>query len=254
MKYIYWKNNKHLTALTTTRTGGISKGCYRGLNLAFQLEDNFEHVLKNRELLYKDLFITSEKIVFAFQSHSDRVVKVSLLDKGKGTLSFETGVDGDALYTYESDLALAVFHADCVPVFVHVPNKHLVMIVHAGEVGTLKEITYKAIQVLIKEENIDPKHILAHIGPARTFMNYTTTLETIELVRSLGYSAGTKCSSGTYYLDTQVINLEQLIKAGVPAKNITMTSLCTVNRDDLFYSHYREKETGRMISLIKLND
>ena len=253
MKHIYWKNDNKVTALTTTKEGGVSTGNFEGLNLALHVGDNKEHVLLNREALAHDLSISSEKIVYARQTHSDSITKVTKEHLGSGVFDFESGVDGDALYTTEKGIALAVFHADCVPVFIHVPGKRLVMIIHAGEIGTLKEITYKAIKQLEKNEKINPKRVHAHIGPARTFMNYPTNEETIKRVLELGYNAGAKRSSGTLFIDTQVINYEQLRKAGVPQKNITMTAHCTVERPDLFYSHYRDNNTGRMISLIKLN-
>jgi polyphenol oxidase len=52
------------------------------------------------------------------------------------------------------------------------------------------------------------------------------------------------------FLDLVEANRRQLIDAGVPRKNITVSSLCTACRSDLLFSYRAEKGlTGRMMGV-----
>jgi hypothetical protein len=53
------------------------------------------------------------------------------------------------------------------------------------------------------------------------------------------------------FLDLAEANRRQLIAAGLPPKNISDVGLCTRCRQDLFFSHRREKGvTGRMMAAV----
>jgi copper oxidase (laccase) domain-containing protein len=53
------------------------------------------------------------------------------------------------------------------------------------------------------------------------------------------------------YLDLVEANRQQLLAAGVPAKNIEASALCTNCRPDLLFSYRREKgNTGRMMAVV----
>lgn len=254
MKHLIWKDNKKLIAVTSTRLDGVSTGVFASLNLALHVGDKEEDVFENRNRLESDLKIAPQSIIYTYQSHSDIVKKVTKDDLGKGALSFEDGIPADALYTNEKNVPIAVFHADCVPVFIHVPKRHLVMIIHAGLEGSLKEITLKSIKHLIEAENIKAKDIVAHLGPSRSFSNYPTTIETIKKIHELGYVLSAKRSNNEYFVDVPLLNHEQLIKAGVLAKSITRSDACTYDDATLFYSAKRDQTCGRMISLIMIRD
>jgi len=53
------------------------------------------------------------------------------------------------------------------------------------------------------------------------------------------------------FLDLAEANRRQLLAAGVPAKNISDLRLCTICRQDLFFSHRAENGvTGRMMAAV----
>jgi copper oxidase (laccase) domain-containing protein len=139
MKTNNWNSNKFI-AFTTTKEFG---------NLAYQVGDNYLEVKGNRKKLSDLLDLPLENIIFTHQSHSDILKEVTTLDLGKGKDSFESGVDADALYTKDRNLAIGIFHADCVPIFLYHPNG-LVMIIHAGFISTNKHITYSKYNQFIK--------------------------------------------------------------------------------------------------------
>ena len=53
------------------------------------------------------------------------------------------------------------------------------------------------------------------------------------------------------YIDLLKVTLMQLESIGVPAKNVTVSDMCTYCEKELFFSHRRDKgETGAMASVI----
>ena len=119
--------SKQCVSVTTTTVLG---------NLAYQVDDG-KDVKEHRQLLADTLGLPLDRFVFVHQSHSDRVNKVKTADLGRGKDSFEDGLDCDALYTYEKNVPLGIFHADCVPIFFVNEKASLVGIIHAGFKGTM---------------------------------------------------------------------------------------------------------------------
>lgn len=239
MKYIYWSDfNKQITAFTTT--------CEIG-NVAFQVSNNNQQVIDNRKQIIKDLNIASKQLIFVHQSHSDRIIKVDKNDLGKGEFNFESGLDCDALYTTTPNLALGIFHADCVPVFFFAPKHNLIGIIHAGFKGTLKEITYKSISYIIKQEKINPQDLYFYLGPSLSYKYYHLNDEDKNKIIELGYQKAI-IEDG---VDVPLINCLQLHKLGVSNNQIKISNYDTGEDLNLF-SAYRNYPIGRMASIIML--
>lgn len=255
MEYNLWPTPKYLTAVTTTRQGGCSKPPYDSMNLAYHVGDDPSAVAKNRATLLTSLGLTPKRLVIAQQSHSDVIKKVTRADGGAGYESFESGIAADALYTYDTHLALAVFHADCVPVFLYDRAKKWVAIIHAGVPGTLKRITEKAANHLINHEGSRLEDIQAYIGPALSFAHAELDEQTKNEILSANpdFHYGIKKSDGRYYFDAALLNFGQLRKAGVPAENIVLSGLDTYEDSNRFYSAARDRITGRQMSIIVRN-
>lgn len=239
MKTINWNNEKVLAITTTIEMG----------NLAFQVGSKDE-VIENRNNLSSFLNIPLDNIVLTHQSHSDILKEVSLNDLGRGKDSFESGIDADALYTKARNIAIGVFHADCVPLFLYHPAG-LVMIIHAGFIGTLKHITYKAIKEVSEKENINPFEFVAYIGPSRKLNSYRISEEEYQDIKLNKCELATLIKEDEKYFDMALSNILDLIKAGVKLENINNSQIDTVT-DDRCFSAYKKTPVGRMVSLIKL--
>ena len=229
-------SNKSLAITTTTPLG----------NLAYQVDDG--KGVKERRLLLADLLNTDySRFVFVHQHHSDKIQKVSLNDLGKGTDSFESGVDVDALYTYEKNVPLGVFHADCVPIFFIDETTNLVGIIHAGFKGTLIHVAYKAIQQVIKDENINASNLKFYIGPYRMPSSFIVDEETKQKIVEAGFESAIKDNR----FDNGLANIIDLRKLGIKDEQISLSNLDTYS-DDRFYSAYQKTPVGRLVSLIML--
>lgn len=255
MEFYKWERFPEITAVTTLRTDGNSVFPYASNNLAFHVGDELEKVQANRAKTFAALNITEKNIVLTKQSHSDVTLFVTNKDGGAGYDNFEEGAPADALYTKTPNLTLGVYHADCVPVFIYVPKHKIVGIIHAGEEGSVADITGKFIKTLVAQEKVEPTEIYAFIGPSLSFSHRIITAEKAEqyarkggeLLRSL------KATSGKYFIDLPLLNFLQLRKHAIPVQNIELSKICTFVHSEKYFSYAKEVTTGRNLSLIKLN-
>ena len=229
-------SNKCLAVTTTTALG----------NLAYQV-DNGQGVKERREQLADLLGVVEKRFVFVHQHHSDKIQKVTLNDLGKGTDSFESGVNVDALYTYEKNVPLGIFHADCVPIFFVDETKNLVGIIHAGFKGTLIHVTYKSIKKVIEDENLVISNLKFYIGPYRMPASFVVDEETKQKIVEAGLGDAIQGDR----FDNGFANILDLRKLGVKDEQISLSNLDTYS-DDRFYSAYQKTPVGRLVSLIVL--
>ncbi len=257
MDYLKW-NQPGIKAGTSLRSGGVSEGPYSFANMAYYVGDRTDAVLANRIQLAEAIGIPLAHWVFPKITHSDHLVKVTSADQGKGTQNESDSIfDADALYTTDSGIGLAVFHADCVPILIYVDNTPLICAIHAGWQGTIKEITSKVISQLIKEEHIDPTHIHAYIGPCISQKNFEIDTPVLKLALAMSFDVLPFLSyvdAEHALFDTPGCNIFQLTQAGVLAENITDSRQCTYEDANRFYSFRRDKTTGRHISYIAIDE
>jgi copper oxidase (laccase) domain-containing protein len=174
-------------------------------------------------------------------------MKVTPIDLGKGKDSFESGMECDALYTYERNVPLCIFHADCVPIFFINEKASLVGIIHAGFKGTMKHTAYKAINEILNNEKLDIKDFQFYIGPFRQKGSFAVD----EVTKKTIIEAGFKKTIKDDHFDNGLANVLDLYKLGVKEEQIVASDYDTVT-DDRFYSAYLKTPVGRLVSLIYL--
>ncbi len=171
---------------------------------------------KNRKNLLEKYF-RSDVIIYGEQVHGDNIKIVSGTDAGKVL------PQTDGLITREKGIILAVFTADCLPVFIFDKIKKIIGLVHAGRAGLSKHIVSKAIDMFVKNFGSNPLDICAAIGP----------------------HICKKC----YNIDLDATAEEQLKKTGV--SNISNSNICTYTGD--FFSYRKTKTSRRIISLMMMS-
>jgi polyphenol oxidase len=254
MIVVKWNIQPNIIAGSTGRKGGFSQPPFDSLNMALYLNDDENTVIKNREELAEEIGIPLTQWVFPKLTHSDRWIKVSHDDAGKGAWDEQTSPWGfDAVYTGESNLVLAVGHADCIPILFSCPSRHLIGALHTGWQGTVKQITEKFLSHWINEEHCDPSDIFVFIGPAIRKHNFIVKQDVIEQVSLLNFDPSPYLESVDEIhtkMDLIGLNIEMMLRLGVPPENISDTQLCTYDHPDDFFSYRRTKVTGRQISFI----
>ncbi len=245
-KYIKWDIFPDISAITTTKDIG---------NMAYHVSSDPQLVRLRRGKVSSYLGIDNNRLIFTHQTHSDKIAEVTSRDIGKGSLDFESGVDADALYTLEKGLAIGIFHADCVPVFIYVPSVHLVGIVHAGYEGTLKHIANKFINLIKIKYQLAGSDIYCHIGPCRQFFSFhVNEIEKEKIIASHAEKALRFNGEDDALFDMPFSNIIDLVDAGVPMTNITSCLIDTTDEPNCFSAHVQEKNDGRMASIIMLNE
>jgi YfiH family protein len=248
-----------LTVGFSTKMGGISSGSFSTLNLGLHVNDHQESVVKNRGILAAKTSFPINNWVFAEQTHSTHIEKVSKLDCGRGLTTYDNGLSNcDGFYTNEVGVMLSLCFADCVPLFFIAPEKSLIGVAHAGWKGTVNDIGGKMISRWIHDEGVNPKEIRVAIGPSIGACCYTVDYRVISAINKnivekypLPY---TLVSEGQYKLDLKQLNKYLLLESGIKEENITVSQQCTSCEEDVFFSHRRDEgKTGRMLSFIGIN-
>ncbi len=250
----------------TNRHGGISEPPYDTLNLGFHTGDHPSRVLENRRILCQQLGIELDRLTLLRQVHSTRVVKVGPGDKGGGSTNYEGGLaDADAMVSICADAVLCVLVADCLPLAIYATPPVALGLVHAGWKGTLGDLAGKTVATMVRELSVDPTSLYAIIGPcirsccylvdgnrAERFMKeYAREEAGLEMVK--GLSGVVTKRKGAYYLDLPAANRVNLVRAGVPERNIVDVGVCTCCNKD-YFSFRRDRETGRQAALLYLEN
>lgn len=233
-----------VTAGVSLRHGGVSRSPYASLNLAEHVGDDPNAVAANRAILFQEIGLT--ELHYCRQVHGTDVINV--VDPALPTSTRPP--EADALVTAQRDVALAIFTADCVPIFILDVTTPAIGIAHAGWRGTLARI---AVDTLARMETLFgtvAANCRIHLGPSIQKCCYTVSAD---LLTQFTDHFGSTVGNGTN-LSLQSANVNQLVEIGLPTAAISVSPFCTACRTDLFYSHRAENgQTGRMLSFVRLN-
>lgn len=235
----------------STRTGGVSAFPENSLNLAGYDEDSEENIAENRRR-FLNVFDKNYALASVWQIHSAdvRVVR-DLADAADGNFKM------DALVSDAENVLLGVKTADCVPVLVADTKTKAFAAIHAGWRGTVQSIVINAIEKLKENYGTNPKDLICAIGPAATCKNYEIGQDVIDAFRENfpdSETLFTPTKQNHALIDLHTANNQQLKSIGVLPENIYVAPLCTMERNDLFFSYRKEKKlygkTGRLMSVI----
>lgn len=245
---IYFNNEKFIAGITLKDNIEPENN-----NMALHTCINSAHVLENRSKLVQLIGCNLDDMVCANQTHSANFHKVTVSDKGKGAHTSDSAIPNtDALYTFEPNLLLCSFSADCVPVIFCSEVDNLVGVIHSGWQGTVKEISLKVLQHIIQVEKVKPHNLYVHIGPALSQEKFEVDEDVYVKFKQLGYTDEYmyfKHDTNKYHIDNQLSVKRQCQLAGVPSNNITIDRSCTFISTDGF-SYRQDKKTGRHMSFI----
>jgi polyphenol oxidase len=201
-------------------------------------------------------------LVFAVQTHSSRVTKItSEVLKWDNQIRREKLNETDALITNVPNICIAIKTADCIPVLLYDPQHKAMAAIHAGWRGTVGRIVAKTIDSMKQEYGTLPENLIAGIGPGIGPEVYEVGLEVVEVVhQQLGRNHGLiqyypqkSDHQKSPYLDLWKANYVQLLESGLPEENIEIAELCTFSHPKEFYSARRDgAATGRMATGIMI--
>ncbi len=242
---IFKPYHKELFANFSDRWGGVSNPPYHKLNLALHVGDNPISVLRNREILAKKFDFYIDNLIYMDQTHSDNIQIINDTFTNK-----QENCDG--IITNKPNIPLMVMVADCIPVLLFDREKKVIGAVHAGRNGTFKSISKKAVELMTKEFGSNPEDIIVSLGPSIHSCCYEVGENLADIAKkSFGKKYVLK-RDGSFYLDLQILNFDQLKSVGVKEENIEISKICT-SCDKNYFSYRRDGVTGRFAGVIKLH-
>jgi hypothetical protein len=255
-----WPVPANVHAATTLRTGGVSYGAYASLNPAMHVGDDADLVTQNRQRI-KELLALPCDPVWLDQIHSNRAVPA---------IATKALQQADASYTAEPGVVCAVLTADCLPLLACTADGSLVAAIHAGWRGLLAGVignTIAAMEIPLNppfskgEASIEPNppiykrgargDFLVWLGPAIGPDCFEVGAEVRDafLEKSAAFSAAFKQQSNGKWL-ADIYQLARIDLAMLGIDKVYGGNFCTVTDHECFYSYRRDKQTGRMATLI----
>ncbi len=233
-----WPAERRVRALITTRAGGVSSGKFASLNLSAQVGDDPQCVARNRAALRACL---PGEPAWVKQVHGTAVI-----DAARATPDAEA----DGVVTQDIGPVCAVMTADCLPVLLSDRTGKSVGIAHAGWRGLAGGVVENVVQAM----GVPPRDLIAYLGPGIGARRY----EVGENVRRAFVDTDPAAAgsfvprqNGRYLVDLYGLARQRLAAAGVAA--VYGGEFCTAS-EGRFFSFRRDRTTGRMASLIWLEE
>lgn len=236
-----WPAPPNISALVTTRLGGVSQAPFASFNLASHVGDAPQAVLANRQRLGEVLPAAPRWLE---QVHGVNVVNVDEIGDGAKPTA-------DAAFSRSKQVVCVVQTADCLPILLAQADGSVVAAVHAGWRGLADGVIEATLRHLG-----EPTSVLAWLGPAIG----PTAFEVGEDVRSRFLQHDQRAAAAfvarqvpnKWLADIYALARLRLNAAGV--SQISGGDFCTFSDPTRFYSYRRDGVTGRMASMIWINE
>ncbi|MDD5310260.1 MAG: peptidoglycan editing factor PgeF [Candidatus Omnitrophica bacterium] len=205
------------------------------------------HGISDRQISHEDflkkLEIPPKGLVRLQQVHGGKVVKIDARTALSGEIP---GADG--AITDVKGITLSVRTADCLPMLLYDPEHNAIGVAHAGWKSTKEKIAKNVVEAMRSEYRSAPAKLFAGMGPALRQCCYEVNSEFL-----VHFPDSVVKMAHKHYFDLVGENAEQLIAAGISAKNIFDCGICTACKNGEFFSFRKEKDkAGRMLSVIML--
>lgn len=246
-----WPAPAKVKACISTRLGGASLAPYDSNNLALHVEDDEGAVLANR---------------VSFQQHAAIPGVPQWLEQIHGTRVVEAEGDerirtADACITRKPGQPCTVLTADCLPLLLCDTAGTCVAAVHAGWRGLADGVIRAAVEAFETPAN----QLLVYLGPAIGPQAFEVGIDVLEAFFEGAISgehaeAISSCFVPSiekplrFYADLYGLARAELSALGVSQRAIYGGDFCTYTDKARFFSYRRDGVTGRMASVIWLED
>jgi len=232
------------------RDGGVSPEPWKSLNLGGGIGDLPQNTIENKRRMLATFGIRRDQVYDVWQVHSTDVVSAIV-----PRLDGDPYLKADGIITDQVGLALVMRFADCVPLMVYDPTKHVIGIGHAGWKGSVNDIAGSLISSMEKTYNSQPADLIAGIGPSICQSHYPVGSEVIDSLSARfskeEINQATTFVNNTPHLDLWKTNQLFLQRAGV--FSIEVSEICTACDTSKWFSHRGENgKTGRFGAVIQL--
>jgi len=231
-----------VTAVFTTRVGGVSTAACAGLNLGITSGDDLASVRANRLALAAACGFDPALAATLTQVHGAEVVEMGAAGGGGHYAGDLAGVgEADALITRAPGVALLAQGADCVPVLMWRADGSAVSCAHAGWRGLVAGVLEQAAGA------VGPRVCGAAIGPCIGPCCYPVDAPLRDVMAT---RFGDDVVIGDA-VDLRLVARRAMVGAGVDDGAIVDVQACTCCDAQRFYSYRRDgAHTGRQAGVI----
>lgn len=236
-----WPAPASVRALSTTRIGGFSQAPYDSFNLGDHVGDGSAAVADNRARLQQSLG-GGVRCQWLHQVHGVEVVTAA--DDGRVP-------EADAAVSRDANIACLVMTADCLPVLFCDRAGSRVAAAHAGWRGLAAGVLETTMAAL----DCPAEQLLVWLGPAIGPQAFVVGTEVREQFCDSDPAAATAFSAHPLEAGKWLADLYQLARLRLQRAGITAIyggDFCTYSDQQRFFSYRRDGVTGRMASLIWL--
>lgn len=245
-----WPAPPGVRGFATVRRGlGVSQPPFDAFNLGTlhgEQRDDPAAVRRNRELLAQAAALPSPPR-WLRQVHGAGVVRFD--GDGDGGPAGEADPEADAAVTSTPGTVLAILTADCLPVLFAAEDGSEVGAAHAGWRGLAGGV----LEATVAAMRSDPARLRAWLGPAAGPQRYEIDAPVREAFLAADPAAAAAFAAtrpGHWLVDLYALARQRLARAGLRAGQVHGGGLCTIGEPERFYSHRRDRRTGRMATLI----
>ncbi len=246
-----WPAPLGVRSLCTTRLGGVSAAPYSGLNLGQHVGDDPGAVAHNRALLRQALAV---RPVFLQQVHG---AQVAGLDH-----EAPDGQVADASVTTQRGLACTVLVADCLPVLMTTRSGEVVAAAHAGWRGLAGGVLEATLQQLWRQSGVRSlaadaaaAETLVWLGPCigpQAFEVGADVRAAFVALQPQAQDCFKPHGADKFLADLPGLARQRLQALGISRiyGNDASAAWCTVSQPAAFFSHRRDRVSGRMAACI----
>ena len=178
-------------------------------------------------------------IVLSHQVHGSAVRWHDARTLGEGWLVLD-GLDGHA--TADRGVLLTITVADCIPVYLAVPEKGAVALLHAGWRGTAAKVLERGVDILKWRGFARASDIVMHCGVGICGNCY-------EVGSEVAAQFGLSSTAAAVKLDLREVLAAQARALGI--KDVSISPWCTADDRDRFFSHRASGgRDGRMVAYL----
>jgi YfiH family protein len=237
-----WPAPARVRSLVTTRNGGASAPPFDSMNLATHVGDDPAAVQANRRRLREHL---PAEPCWLQQVHGTHVVDAA-------TVSDDT--QADACMARSPTRVCAVMIADCLPVLLCDRAGTTVAAAHAGWRGLSAGLLERTVEAMGRA----PAQLLAYLGPSIGPQAFEVQVDVLDAfvaqdprARQCFHAKPQTAGAPRKWLaDLCGLARQRLARAGVEA--VYGGSGCTLSEPMRYFSHRRDRRTGRQAALIWL--
>lgn len=249
-----WPAPAGVRALCTTRQGGVSLPPYDSLNLGDHVGDDAGAVARNRGVLEAAI---GARPVFLQQVHGGAVVRLNV--------ATADGTQADGCVVTRPGIACTIMVADCLPVLFTDGEGRAVAAAHAGwrglagagGVGVLEATAGALWETLTTPRAAGASKTIAWLGPCIG----PTAFEVGDEVRQAFVSQHAQAAAmfqpygqGKWLADLPGLARLRLAALGIRRVhgNDGSAAWCTVGNPSRFFSHRRDRASGRLAACVWL--